>query len=76
MHYGVSFAVNESLSVSAGRQKVEIESAVDDEINTGISASYTMGSITFKGGFNEVESAGGAAGSDAEVTMLNIAFAF
>ena len=76
MHMGVSFAVNDSLSVSAGRQKVEIDGTVDDEINTGMSASYTMGSITIGGGFNEVESAGGSAGSDAEVTMLNIAFAF
>jgi len=76
MHMGVSFAVNDSLSVSAGRQKVEIDTAADDEINTGMSASYTMGSITIGGGFNEVESAGGTAGSDAEVTMLNIAFAF
>ncbi len=76
MHMGVSFAVNENLSVSAGRQKVEIDTAVDNEINTGVSASYTMGSITIGGGFNEVESAGGAANSDAEVTMLNLAFAF
>ena len=76
MHMGVSFAVNENLSVSAGRQKVEIDTAVDDEINTGLSASYTMGSITIGGGFNEVTSASGAAGSDAEVTMLNLAFAF
>ena len=76
MHMGVSFAVNDSLSVSAGRQKVEIDTAVDNEVNTGLSASYTMGSITIGGGFNEVTSAGGAAGSDAEVTMLNLAFAF
>ena len=76
MHMGVSFAVNDSLSVSAGRQKVEIDTAVDNEINTGVSASYTMGSITIGGGFNEVTSASGAAGSDAEVTMLNLAFAF
>jgi len=69
-------AVNENLSVSLGRQEVEIDTAVDEEINTGINASYTMGSITLGGGFNDVESASGAAGSDAEVTMLNIAFAF
>ena len=75
-HMGVSFAVNENLSVSAGRQKVEIDTAVDNEVNTGLSASYTMGSITIGGGFNEVTSASGAAGSDAEVTMLNLAFAF
>ena len=76
MHMGASFAVNENLSVSLGRQKVEIDTAADDEVNTGVSASYTMGSITVGGGFNEVESAGGTANSDAEVTMLNIAFAF
>ena len=76
MHMGVSFAVNENLSVSAGRMKVEIDTAVDNEVNTGVSASYTMGSITIGGGFNEVTSASGSAGSDAEVTMLNLAFAF
>ena len=76
MHMGISVAVNENLSVSAGRMKVEIDTAVDNEINTGVSASYTMGSITVKGGFNEVTSASGASGSDAEVTMLNLAFAF
>ena len=76
MHLGVSFAVNENLSVSTGRQKVEIDTADEDEINTGVSASYTMGSITVKGGFNEVESISGSAGSDAEVTMLNLSFAF
>jgi outer membrane protein OmpU len=76
LHVGLSFAVNENLSVSAGRQKVEIDTAVDNEVNTGLSASYTMGSITIGGGFNEVTSAGGSSGSDAEVTMLNLAFAF
>jgi outer membrane protein OmpU len=76
MHMGISFAVNDNLSVSAGRQKVEIDGTVDDEINSGVSASYTMGSITIGGGFNSVESASGAAGSDAEATMLNLAFAF
>jgi outer membrane protein OmpU len=76
MHMGVSFAVNENLSVSAGRQKVEIDTAVDDEINTGVSASYTMGSIKIAGGFNEVTSASGVANADGEVTMLNLAFAF
>lgn len=76
MHMGVSFAVNENLSVSLGRQEVEITGTVEDEVNTGVNASYTMGSITVGGGFNEVESASGTAGADAEVTMLNIAFAF
>jgi outer membrane protein OmpU len=75
-HYGISLAVNENLSVSAGRQVVEIDGAADDETNTGFNASYTMGSITIAGGYNDVNSIGGATGSDAEVSMLNVSFAF
>jgi outer membrane protein OmpU len=75
-HYGISLAVNENLSISAGRQVIEIDGAADDETNTGFNASYTMGSITIAGGFNDANSIGGATGSDAEVSMLNVAFAF
>jgi len=75
-HYGISLAVNENMSISAGRQVVEIDGAADDETNTGFNASYTMGSITIAGGYNDVNSISGAAGSDAEVSMLNVVFAF
>ena len=76
VHYGVSVAVNENLSVSAGRQAVDITDAADDEINTGMSASYTMGSIKIAGAFNQVDSGSGVADRDAESTSLNISFAF
>jgi outer membrane protein OmpU len=76
VHYGVSIAVNENLSVSAGRQAVDITDAADDEINTGMSASYTMGSITVAGAFNQVDSGSGVVNRDAESTSLNISFAF
>jgi len=75
-HYGISFAVNENLSVSAGRQAVEIDTAVVDEINTGISASYTMGSISISAAMNQVDDANGTSGADAEATAVNISFAF
>ena len=75
-HMGISLAVNENLTVSAGRQETEIDGTVEDEINSGIQASYTMGSITLAGGFNEQESGGGTAANDAEVAMFNAAFAF
>ena len=76
VHYGVSVAVNENLSVSAGRQAVDITDAADDEINTGMSASYTMGSIKIAGAFNQVDSGSGVVNRDAESTSLNISFAF
>ena len=75
-HMGVSVAINDDLTVSAGRQTVEFSSAAEDEENTGIQASYTMGSISFSGGFNKVESSGGTANLDAEASMFAASFAF
>ena len=76
-HYGVSIAVNENLSVSAGRQEIEFDGAADDEVNTGLSASYTMGSIAIGGGFNSVSSVGGSASAeDIDASIFNIAFSF
>jgi outer membrane protein OmpU len=74
--YGVSFAMNENFSISAGAHNVDIAGAGADEENTGISASYTMGSITIAGNMNSVDNIGGTSGSNAEVTGVNIAFAF
>ena len=76
-HYGVSIAVNEELSVSAGRQEIEFDGAADDEVNSGMMASYTMGSIAIKGGMNTLESKGGSAtAKDVEATILSISFSF
>jgi outer membrane protein OmpU len=75
-HYGISIAINEELTVSAGRQEVEFDGVADDEVNTGLQASYTMGSISFSGGFNKVESAGGTANKDTEASMFVASFAF
>ena len=76
-HYGISVAINEDLSVSAGRQEIEFDGAADDEVNTGMMASYTMGSIAISGGMNTMESKNGSAtAKDVEATILNIAFSF
>jgi outer membrane protein OmpU len=76
-HIGISLAVNENLSVSAGRQETEFATATADETNTGWSASYTMGSMTISGAFNKVENAAGSNSAvDKEATILNVAFAF
>jgi len=76
-HYGITIAVNESLSVGAGRQEIEFDGAADDEVNSGISASYTMGSISIGANMNTMESKGGSAtAKDVEATVLNVAFSF
>ena len=75
-HMGISLAINDDLTVSAGRQEVEFDGAVDDEVNTGIQASYTMGSISTSVAMNRVESAGGTANKDAEASIFVASFAF
>ena len=76
-HVGVSIAVNDALSVSAGQQKIEFNGAAEDEKNSGIMASYTMGSISVGGGFNKLENkSGSSASKDVEASIFNISFAF
>jgi outer membrane protein OmpU len=76
MHYGISMAVNDDLTVSAGRQEVEFDGGTEDEVNTGIQASYTMGSISISTAINSVKSAGGVAGTDAQASIFSASFAF
>ena len=76
-HYGISVAINEDLTVSAGRQDIEFDGTAADEKNSGIMASYTMGSISLGGGFNKLENKGGSnSATDVESSIFNIAFAF
>ena len=76
-HVGVSIAVNDSLSVSAGQQSIEFDGTAEDEKNSGIGASYTMGSISMYGGFNKLENKGGSTSAeDVEASIFNISFAF
>ena len=76
-HVGLSIAVNDALSVSAGQQKIEFNGAAEDEKNSGIMASYTMGSISMGGGFNKLENKNGSSASkDVEASIFNISFAF
>jgi len=75
-HMGVSVAINDDLTVSAGRQVVEFDGVGEDEKNTGIQASYTMGSISLTTALNSVDSAGGTQGNDAEASIFVASFAF
>jgi outer membrane protein OmpU len=75
-HMGISMAINDDLTVSAGRQEVEFDGVGEDEVNTGLQASYTMGSISTSVALNKVESAGGVANRDAEASIFVASFAF
>ena len=76
VHYGVSLAVNDDLSVSVGRQDVEIGTNASEEENTGVGGSYTMGSVKVGLAFNKAANVGGSAGVDYEATIGSITFSF
>ena len=75
--YAISLAINENLSVSYGISDVDFETAsLTDEESSGVSASYTMGGMTVGLVMNSTDSVAGAAGTDAEVKEVSVAFAF
>ena len=73
----ISLAINENMSVSYGMSTVDFETAsLDDEESSGVSASYTMGGMTFAAVMNQTDSVAGTAGTDYSRKELSVAFAF
>jgi len=74
--YSASIAVNENLSVSAGRHSVDMGAGKVDEVSTGVSASYTMGGTTIGFVANSTEDVAGTSGSDDSYREIAVSFAF
>ena len=75
--YGISYAVNDDMSISYNIASVEYEnSSLEDQDATGMSFSCTNGSMTFSGSMNEVDNIQGASATDNSGYELNISFAF
>ena len=72
--YGISFSVNDDLSVSYGQSTVEKTGSVDQEIS-GVSVGYSMGGLTLQAHANEGDNIGNTA-NNYEHTELTISFAF
>jgi outer membrane protein OmpU len=77
-HVGASFAINENLSISAGRSELDYGSGSTllDQVDSGISASYTMGSTSVGFVHNKTSDAAGVTNVDYDVTELRVTFAF
>jgi outer membrane protein OmpU len=73
--FGVSYAVNDDISVSLNSSETEVEGGTDQEA-FGISASMVVGSMTISANHNSIENTGGTAGDDRSGYNLNLAFAF
>ena len=72
---GIGVAVNENLSVSYGMWDVDMGTGTDEE-SSGISASYTMGSMTVTGISNSTDNVGGTDASNDSYREVTVAFAF
>ena len=77
LHASASFAVNENLSLSYGMSTASFEnpSLVDQE-DSGVAVSYTMGSMTLGGSWNQSDNVSGTAGTDDTHTEIGLSFAF
>ena len=75
--YGITYAVNDNMSVGYNAHTLETESSTDeDQESTGFSASYTMGGMTLAGAMNEVKNMEGTASQDFEGYEFTLSFAF
>jgi len=73
----VSFAVNENTSISYGMSTVDFEgNTTNEQEDSGVAISHTMGSMTLAAFHNSSENVGGAASTDDSVTEISLAFAF
>ena len=74
---GISYAVSEDLSVSYNVSEIEHEDATkSDQEATGISVSYTMGSLSLKANHNTVDNIGGTSTDDRSGYALTLGFTF
>lgn len=74
--YAISFAVNEDLSISYGRQDTELEGSANDQEVTGYSIGYSMGGMTIKAHSNKSDNHNHSAGATSEHQEIAVAFAF
>ena len=74
---GVSYAVSEDMSISYNISEIEYEnSTLSDQEATGISVSYTMGSLSLKANHNTVDNIAGTSTDDRSGYALTLGFTF
>ena len=75
-HMGISYNVNDDVSVGYLRQETDFSGSKSDEEHSGFQASYSMGSISFSGRVGKVDNMGGTAGSSDEDKHITMSVAF
>ena len=75
--YGITYAVNDDLTIGYTEHTLETESATDaDQESSAIGASFTSGSMTIGGSMNTADNMAGAVATDREGYEFSVTFAF
>ena len=74
--FGVSFAVNDNLSISYGQSETSKEGSTVDQEISGFSIGYSMGGMTLSAFHNDADNVGNVAGQTADATEVVLSFAF
>ena len=72
---GLTYQVSDDLTVGFGNHTLEYNSGEDQE-STGVSASYTMGSLTIGGAYNSVDNIANSSTNDRTAYEIGLTFAF
>ncbi len=75
-HMGVSFAVNDDLTISYAVQDVDITGKTLDEKNAGFGVSYTMGSMSIAAFAGKTSDGNGVSTADDEGKGITLSIAF
>ena len=74
--YGISFAVNDDLTVTWDQSSADKSGSTVSEDTTSIQASYTMGSMTIKGHISKADNAGFTSGSEDNRKNVAVSWSF
>jgi outer membrane protein OmpU len=74
--YGITYAVSDNISVGYHTSETTKDTNTNAQESTGMSASYTMGSMTLAGAMNKVDNVAFAAADDLEGYEFTLSFAF
>jgi len=74
--FGVSFAVNDNLSISYGQSETSKEGSTIEQEISGMSIGYSMGAISLNAHKNKGEKLDNTANNESEHTEISLSFAF
>jgi outer membrane protein OmpU len=74
--YGVSYAVNDDVSVSYGVSTLDYSSTLEDQDSSAVSVSFTAGGVAISASHQTTDNVAGAATADNSSYEINFSFSF